>query len=164
MYEAKTRPTTASVSSYIAAVDDPERRRECRTLVALMKRATGCPPKMWGTSIVGFDSYHYRYASGHEGDSCVVGFSARKGALSLYLLAGYDDPEAKALLAKLGRHEVGKACLYVKHLDDVDLAVLERLVARSAAEIRRRYPAAGAAAGEPTRRRRSRSATKRTKT
>ena len=108
----------------------------------LMKRVTGCPPKMWGTGIVGFDRYHYTYASGHEGDSCVVGFSSRKGDISVYLVAGYDGAEARELLAQLGKHKIGKACLYVKRLSDIQLPVLERLVMISVAETRRRYPQA----------------------
>jgi hypothetical protein len=107
MYEAKTKPTEASVSSYLAAIEEEERRRDCEALVSLMERVTGCAPKMWGTSIVGFDSYHYKYASGHEGDSCVVGFSSRKGDISVYLLAGYEDAETKRLLAELGKHKTG---------------------------------------------------------
>jgi hypothetical protein len=93
---------------------------------------------MWGPSIVGFDRYHYRYASGHEGESCVVGFSPRKGDLSIYLLGGFEGREE--LLAALGRHRIGKACLYVRRLADVDLAVLERLVALSVADTRRSHP------------------------
>lgn len=140
MAEAKTKPTGASVTAYLNAIDDPERRKDCKTLATLMKKATGCSPKMWGPSIVGFDAYHYVYASGHEGDSCVVGFSSRKDALSVYLLAGYEEATTKALLAKLGKHKIGKACLYLKRLADVQLPILEQLIVRSVAETRRRYP------------------------
>ncbi len=105
-----------------------------------MERVSGLPPRMWGTSIVGFGSYHYKYASGHEGDSCLVGFSSRKGDISVYLMPGYDSAEARALLAQLGRHKIGKACLYVRRLSDIQLPVLEQLVARSVSEIQRRYP------------------------
>jgi len=138
--EAKTKPTTVSVTAILAAIEDAERRKDCKTLNAMMKRATGCPGKMWGASIVGFDTYHYKYASGHEGDSCVVGFSSRKSDISIYLLAGYETGETKKLLAKLGKHKIGKACLYIKRLSDVDLAVLEQLVVRSVAYIKRQYP------------------------
>jgi hypothetical protein len=140
VYEAKTKPTAASVADFFGAIADPERRRDCRELSALMKRVTGCRPRMWGTSIVGFDAYHYRYASGHEGDSCVVGFSPRKGDISVYLVPGYETAPVQALLAKLGKHRTGKGCLYVKRLADVDLSVLEKLVALSVAEVKRRYP------------------------
>lgn len=140
MYEAKTRPTESSVASYLDAIEDEGRREDCKLLASLMERITGCPPRMWGTSIVGFDSYHYRYASGHEGDACVVGFSSRKGDISVYLLAGYEDAETKARLAQLGKHRTGKACLYIRRLADVQLSVLEQMVAHSVAETRRRYP------------------------
>ena len=140
MYEAKTKPTGLSVSAYFAAIEDESRRQDCTELSLLMERVTGCAPTMWGTSIVGFDHYHYRYASGHEGDSCVVGFSSRKGDLSIYLLAGYESVDAKALLSRLGKHKIGKACLYVKRLADIELPVLEQLVAYSVAETKRRYP------------------------
>lgn len=140
MYEAKTKPTESSVAAFLGALADDERRRDCETLCALMERVTGCPPTMWGTSVVGFDSYHYKYASGHEGTSCLVGFSPRKGDLSVYLLAGYEDAETKELLARLGKHKIGKACLYLKRLADVDLSVLETMVRRSVAETRRQYP------------------------
>ena len=139
MYEAKTKPTRASVASYLNAIEDAERRKDCKALASLMKRVTGCAAKMWGADIVGFDSYHYKYPSGHEGDSCVVGFSSRKGDISVYLLGGYDDPETKKLLAELGKHKTGRACLYIRRLADVELPVLERLVARSVADTRRRY-------------------------
>jgi hypothetical protein len=139
MYEAKTKQTRASVSAYLAKIENDERRRDCKTLTALMKRVTGATPRMWGTSIVGFDSFHYRYASGHEGDTCVAGFSSRKGDISLYLLSGYGDPGMKKLLSGLGRHRVGVGCLYIRRLADVQVPVLERIVARSVADTRRRY-------------------------
>jgi hypothetical protein len=146
VYEAKTQPTNLSVAAYLGGIGDEARRKDCRELTSLMKRLTGCSPKMWGTSIVGFDSYHYKYASGHEGDSCVVGYSSRKGDISVYLAAGYDSPEAKELLAKLGRHGIGKACLSIKRLSDVRLPVLEQLIIRSVAETKRRYPRAASGA------------------
>ena len=139
MYEAKTKATAVSVASYHAAITDDERRKDCKALSAIMQRVTGHPPVMWGTAIVGFDSYHYKYASGHEGDSCVVGYSSRKGDISVYLLGGYEDPEMKALLAKLGKHKTGKACLYIRRMSDIDPAVLEQMVARSYALTKERY-------------------------
>ncbi len=144
MYKAKTKPTEMSVSAYLEQIEDEARRKDCEVIAALMQRVTGCAPRMWGASIVGFDSYHYKYASGHEGDSCLVGFSSRKSEITIYLLDGYESDEAKALLAQLGKHRLGKACLYIKSLANIDLSVLEQLVARSAAETRRRYPAAQA--------------------
>lgn len=139
-YEAKTKPTDASVAAYLEKIDDPRRREDCDALVALMSRVSGCPATMWGASIVGFDQYHYVYDSGHEGDACVIGFSSRKSEISLYLTAGFDH-QAKSL-AKLGKHKLGKACLYVKRLSDIDLSVLETMLKASIAETKRRYPAA----------------------
>lgn len=131
MPENKTKPTDASVASYLAAIADATRRQDCEALVRLMARASGEPPVMWGSSIVGFGRYRYRYASGREGESCLSGFSARKGDISVYLMA--DFPQREELLARLGRHRTGKACLYLRRLGDVDLEVLERLVAGSVA-------------------------------
>ena len=142
MYETKTKPLGHSVTAYLAAIEDETRRKDCKQLVALMKRVTGCPPKMWGTGIVGFDSYHYKYASGHEGDASVVGFASRKGDISVYLMCGSESAESKVLLAQLGKHKMAKACLYLKRLSDINLAVLEQLVSNSVADIRRRYPKA----------------------
>lgn len=141
MREAKTRPTTASVAAYLNAIADEPRRRDCKALAALMRKVTGCTPRMWGPSIVGFGSYHYKYASGHEGDACLLGFSSRKGDISVYLVPGWEG--AGPLLAKLGKHRMGKGCLYLRRLDGVDLAVLEQLLAGSVAETRRRYPTGG---------------------
>ena len=138
-YQAKTQPTTLSAAAYLDAIEDEARRKDCKALAALMKRVTGCAPKMWGTAIVGFDQYHYRYASGHEGDACVIGFSSRKGPISIYMAAGCDVDQG--LLAQLGKHKMGKGCLYVHRLADVDVAVLEKLRARSAQRTKKRYPA-----------------------
>jgi len=143
--DVKTRAamtSIASVDQHLATIADPQRRQDCEALAALMQRVTGQPAAMWGSSIVGFGTYHYRYASGHAGDSCQTGFAARKGDISVYLVAGFDAHQA--LLARLGKHKIGKACLYIKRLADVDLQVLEALVAGSVAETRRRYPASTA--------------------
>jgi len=138
MAEPKTKATGASVDSYIDAIDDEQRRDDCRTLVRLMSKITGEPPVMWGTGIVGFGNYHYRYASGHEGDSCLSGFASRKGDISIYVTAGFAGREP--LLAKLGKHKTGKVCLYIKRLADIDLRKLESIVEDSVAEMKRRYP------------------------
>lgn len=137
MAELKTKPTGHSAKAHLDAIEDESRRRECRAIAAIMRRATGCAPKMWGTSIVGFGSYHYRYDSGREGDWCATGFSSRKGDISVYLMAA--GPRQAKLLAQLGKHRMGKSCLYIRRLSDIDLAVLEQLVDDSLAEIRRRY-------------------------
>ena len=144
MYEPKTQPTEVSVDACLAGITDEARRTDCKAIAALMMRVTGCAPRMWGPSIVGFDSYHYKYASGHEGDACVLGFSSGRAHISVYLTSGYEAAETKALLSQLGRHKIGKACLYIKRLSDVHLQVLEQLIAGSVAETRRRYPPAGA--------------------
>jgi hypothetical protein len=135
MGENKTKVTEASVESYLAAIQDEARRQDCEALAQLMAKATKQPPKMWGSSIVGFGSYHYRYESGREGDICLVGFSSRKSDISLYgLLAA---PRQEELIPQLGRHKAGKGCLYIKRLRDIDLEVLEKLIAEAAAAKKR---------------------------
>ena len=143
MAETKTRPTAVSVVSFIDSLDPPGRREDARALCAMLERVTGERPQMWGPSIVGFGSYHYKYDSGHEGTACRVGFSPRKGQLVLYVLTGYmeEDGREAELLARLGRHKTGKSCLYINKLADVDMDVLEALVARSWAWMNARYPA-----------------------
>lgn len=137
MPEQKTKPSDASVESYIAAIEDPVRRQDCLTLLALMQEVTGVQPRLWGTSMVGFGAYHYKYASGHEGDSFLTGFASRKSDLTLYLYAGLE--QQGDLLAQLGKHKAGKGCLYLKRLADVDLKVLKELVERSVRLLRVRY-------------------------
>lgn len=136
MAQAKTKPTAVSVGAFLDTVS-AEKRADALALIDLMQAATAEPPVMWGPSIVGFGSYHYRYESGREGDSPLVGFSPRKTALVLYIVTGFS--EEQALLAKLGKHTTGKSCLYVKRLSDVDLRVLRRLVDRSVAAVRAKY-------------------------
>ena len=138
MAKLKTTPTEASVDAYIDAVEDAQKREDCRAVAAMMADVTGAPARMWGSSIVGFGSYHYRYASGREGDFMETGFAARKRELTLYVVAGFS--EYGDLLAKLGKHKTGKSCLYVKRLADVDEDVLREMVERSVAWIRARYP------------------------
>src|SRR5690606_32684532 len=118
MSENKTKPTETSDSTFHAAIDEEQRREECQALLAMMSRSTGEPSALWGTSIVGFDTYHYRYASGREGDMAVTGFSSRKSDISVYLMA--EGPDQADLLARLGRHKMGKACLSIRRLSDVD--------------------------------------------
>lgn len=137
MAENKTRATDASVEAYLATITDEARRRDCDALAKLMAKASKLPPKMWGTAIVGFGSYHYKYESGREGDACLVGFSSRKGDISLYGLNA--APDHDELLAKLGKHKAGKGCLYLRNLGDVDLKVLEKLVAEATAAKKREH-------------------------
>ena len=131
MAEPKTQPTKASVAAFIAAIPDERRRKDCEAVAKLMQAATGAKPVLWGTSIVGFGTYRYRYASGREGDWPVTGFSPRKNDLTLYVMPGFE--RYADLLARLGRHRTGKSCLYLKKLADVDLAVLRQILARSVA-------------------------------
>jgi hypothetical protein len=133
----KTRPTEVSVDRHIAAIANEEQRNDAQTLVALMRKVTGQEPKMWGPSIVGCGSYHYKYPSGHEGDSALGAFALRGRELVVYA-AEFEGRDA--LLARLGKHKIGKVCVYIRRLADVDLSVLETLVTRSIAETERRYP------------------------
>jgi hypothetical protein len=137
MAENKTKPTEVSVSAFVNAIADDSRRADAKNLVKLMQVATGDKPKMWGTSIIGFGSYHYVYDSGREGDMPLVGFSPRKAATVLYLGLGAGGSES--LLAKLGKHTTGKGCLYIKKLADVDQKVLQNLVAKSMTTMRTKH-------------------------
>lgn len=137
MGELKTQPTAASVDAFLSEVADEARRQDCLTLLGLMKRVTGLQPQMWGDRIVGFGSYHYKYASGHEGDWFRVGFAPRKQDLTLYIMPGLDRHQS--LLARLGKHKTGKSCLYIKRLSDVDLTALEQFVAASVARMKQLY-------------------------
>lgn len=137
MAENKTRFTGASVKDYIAARGSEQQRADCRELTALLKSITKKPPRMWGPSIVGFGSYRYTYESGHSGEAPLAGFAIRGRELVVYLEP--DQPGQKSLLSRLGPHRMCKSCLYFKRLADVDRSVLEKLVAGSIAEARRRY-------------------------
>ena len=138
MAGTKTKFTGASVDAYLASRASPEQLADCKAIMAICKRVTKHQPKMWGPSIVGYGSYTYRYESGHSGDACLTGFAVRGKELVVYLTA--DNAEQVELLAKLGRHKMGKSCLYFKRLADLDVKVLEALIAGSVADIRRRYP------------------------
>jgi hypothetical protein len=136
--ESRPSEGQSGADRFIEAVPDPVRRQDARTLAAMMQRLSGDPATMWGGSIVGFGSYHYRYDSGREGDAARIGFSPRAKELVLYLLDGF--PAHEALLARLGKHRIGKSCLYIKRLDDVDQAVLEELIAASLQQMEQMYP------------------------
>jgi hypothetical protein len=129
----KTAPTDADVDAFIAAVEHPVRRRDAERLIALMSGITGEPPRMWGSTLVGFGTYHYRYATGREGDAGAAGFSPRKTATTVYLPDGVDAHAD--LLATLGPHTTGVSCLYIKDLDAIDVGVLEEVVRRSYATV-----------------------------
>ena len=139
MAEIKTKPTQISVADFLGAVDNPGRRADAQTVCAMLERITGERPKMWGPSIVGFGSYHYKYDSGHEGTMCRLGFSPRKAQLVLYILT--EDPGQGEQLARLGKHKTGKSCLYINKLADVDMAVLEDMTRDALAWMNARYPA-----------------------
>ena len=138
MAELKTKKNDASVEGFLTGVENERRREDSFVVLEMMKRITGEEPTMWGSSIVGFGSYHYRYASGREGDWPRIGFSPRKQRLTLYVMPGfsnYDD-----LLSRLGKHRTGKSCLYVNKLADVDMDVLEQLIRSSLDAMREMYP------------------------
>jgi hypothetical protein len=137
MAENKTKATDANVDEHIAAIGSEEQRKDCLSLVKLMSKITKAKPRLWGPSIVGFGSYHYKYESGREGDAGLTGFASRKNGIVVYLVAS--GPDQDALLARLGRHKMGKSCLYIRRLSEVDAQVLEQLVAGSVAEVKRRY-------------------------
>lgn len=138
MAENKTKPTAISVDAFIGAVAHPVRQADARVVLEMMTRVTGEPATMWGPSIIGFGSYHYRYESGHEGDMCRIGFSPRAANLVLYIMPGFADEAAR--LAALGKHKIGKSCLYVNRLTDVDLTVLEAMVHDAWEWMKTRYP------------------------
>lgn len=137
MAENKTKATEQSVTAFLDAVADDARRRDAYAVLELMKEITDEEPKMWGPTMVGFGSYHYKYESGREGDMFVVGFSPRKANLTLYIVAGFTRYDA--LMQKLGKHKTGKSCLYVNKLADLDQAVLRELIAQSVAYVRQKY-------------------------
>jgi len=133
MAELKTRPTIASVEKFLNGIADEQRRKDCFRVLEIMKAATKAEPEMWGTSIVGFGRHNYKYESGTKGEWFLTGFSPRKEALTLYLMGG--SGRHPDLLKKLGKHKTGRACLYIKKLDDIDLPTLRQLIKRSVADI-----------------------------
>jgi hypothetical protein len=129
MAEAKTRPTKESVSGFLKKISDKDRRADCLKVLEIMKDVTGEDPEMWGTSIVGFGRYRYKYESGTKGEWMITGFSPRKSDLTLYIMMGFEP--VSDLMSRLGKHKTGKSCLYIKKLDDVDLGVLKKIVEKS---------------------------------
>ncbi|MEZ5920396.1 MAG: DUF1801 domain-containing protein [Parvularculaceae bacterium] len=136
--ELKTKQTAVSVTEFVNSVANDQRRKDAKTALALFKKITGEKPKMWGPSIIGYGSYHYKYESGREGDMCRTGFSPRSTAIVFYVMGGIADKDP--LYAKLGKHRLGKSCLYINKLDDVDLGVLEKIIRKSLAYMDRKYP------------------------
>jgi len=137
MAELKTKASDASVSAFLQPVDGEQKHRDARDILALMKEETGKRPRMWGTSIVGFGSYHYKYQSGREGDWLVTGFSPRKQNLAVYIVPGFS--RYSTLMSRLGKYKTGKSCLYLRRLGDVDQKVLRQLVTRSVADMKKLY-------------------------
>lgn len=133
MAEMKTKRNEASVDAFLAEVADPKQREDSLRVKEIMEEITGEAPKMWGGSIVGFGSYHYKYKSGHEGDWFLTGFSPRKGNLTLYIVPGFES--YGRLMSELGTYKTGKSCLYVKKLEDVDLPTLKKLIKESVAHM-----------------------------
>jgi hypothetical protein len=138
MYELKTKETENSVIEFIEAVDSPKKREDAYKLLDVFTETSGYPAKMWGPSIIGFGSYHYKYASGHEGDAPLVGFSPRKAKISLYFATG--DTAREELLKKFGKHTSGKACVYVNKVADIDTDVLKELITQSIKFLQETYP------------------------
>ena len=137
MAENKTKPNKVSVTAFIKGIEDEQMRRDARKVATMMREATGSRARMWGANIVGFGEYHYRYASGREGDFMITGFSPRKQALTLYVIPGFKHFES--LMSKLGKYKTGKSCLYIRRLSDVDEQVLKRLIVGSVKYMRKHY-------------------------
>ncbi len=142
MAETKTKPTGASVDEYLASRASPEQLADCKVIMAICKRVTKQQPRMWGPSIVGYGSFTYTYESGHSGTTALAAFAVRGRELVVYITA--ESPEQVKLLGQLGKHKMGKSCLYFKRLADIDVKVLEALIARSVAETKARFPSTGA--------------------
>lgn len=134
MAELKTKPTGEDVTHYLQALSDEKKRQDCFTLIEIMRQATGKEPKIWRGGMVGFGDVHYKYASGHEGDTGIIGFAPRKQNLTIYLLSGFDGQEQ--VLARLGKHKIGKGCLYIKRLEDIDMPALRELIQNSVESVR----------------------------
>lgn len=138
MAELKTKLNNESVSNFLNSIEDEKKRKDSFEVLSIMHEITGSEPKMWGNSMVGFDSYHYKYDSGREGDWFITGFSPRKQALTLYIMAGFSRYDE--LMQKLGKYKTGKSCLYVKNLEDIDIQVLKELIGCSFEHMKKQYP------------------------
>lgn len=137
--ENKTKPEKASVADYLDAIEDQQVRADCKALAKILTKLTGEKAVMWGTAIVGFGSYHYKYESRREGDACLTGFSPRKGNISIYTNSVLDEDDP--VMKKLGKYKHGKSCIYVKKLSDIDTTILEKIIAGGIIAIKKRYPA-----------------------
>lgn len=142
MADQKTKPHTGDVDDFLEQVEDPVKRADSHALMSMLAKISGHEPVLWGT-MIGFGQYHYKYASGHEGDAFRIGFAPRKGDISIYTLVAHDDAgedRQRALLARLGKHKAGKSCLYIRRLADVDVAVLRELAESAFEQMQARYP------------------------
>jgi len=137
MAELKTKPTGVNPIEYLKGIENPEQRKDSLAILKMMKRVTGKKPKMWGTALIGFGEYHYKYPSGREGDWFMTGFAPRKQNLSLYIMPGFR--RYGELLSRLGKHKTGKGCLYIKRLTDIDMDVLEELVSEGFKDMTEKY-------------------------
>jgi hypothetical protein len=137
MADQKTKPTTNSIDEFLERIDNEQMRDDCRELIRIMKRVTKKDPTLWGGSIIGFGQYHYKYESGHEGDSCLAGFSPRKDKISIYLMPGFTEQTRN--LEKLGKHKAAKGCLYIRRLADVDPVILEKMIKESVDFLKSKY-------------------------
>ena len=135
--ELKTKPTKADVEKFLNSIKDEKKREDAFKVLKIMKQITKEEPKMWGPSIVGFGSYHYKYESGREGDMCMTGFSPRKQNLTIYIMPGFERYEK--LIKNLGKYKTGKSCLYINKLEDVDLKVLKELIAEDVKYMKKKY-------------------------
>lgn len=138
-YEAKTKQESTSVADFLNAIEDAQVKADCKALVKLMKEVSGFEPAMWGGSIVGFGKYHYKYESGHEGDSCLTGFSPRKGNISIYTNMYLEDDSP--LMKKLGKFKNGKSCIYIKKIADIDQSILAKIIDKGIKGLQLKYPA-----------------------
>lgn len=138
MQKNKTIETNNSVTTFLASIDNSKRREDCALIINLMCKLSGFEPKMWGTAIVGFGIYNYKYESGHEGNAPLVGLASRKNAVTIYLASAFDQKEE--LLSQLGKHKTSKACLYIQKLEDINISILSELVLKSIARINELYP------------------------
>ncbi|WP_254560223.1 DUF1801 domain-containing protein [Dyadobacter diqingensis] len=137
MAKNKTTETENSVDAYLQAIPDEKKRKDCTFIVDLIHQETGLKPKMWGTGIVGFGSYHYKYDSGHEGDAPLIGLAARVNAITLYISTEFEDRQE--LLAKFGKYKMSKACIYIKKIEDIDIEILRKMINNSLAYMRSNY-------------------------
>jgi len=137
MAENKTKKTNASVTDFLKSIDNPQMRADAKKVASIMRRVTGKRAKMWGSSIVGYGTYHYKYDSGREGEFMITGYSPRKQALSVYIIPGFS--KFGTLMKKLGKYKTGRSCLYIRRLSDVDENVLEKLIEGSVKQMRKKY-------------------------